>query len=57
MPDNQSHTEQGQVERAKRLRDRIEGLRRGAQVPDHAPKNKSIKEQLDERAREQEQEP
>lgn len=53
MPDNQSHTEQGQVERAKRLRERIEQLRRGVHVPDDSKKEqKSLKEQIEERAEE-----
>ncbi len=53
MPADQSHTEQGQVERAKRLRERIDQLRRGQPPPDDSKKDKSLKEQIDKRAREQ----
>lgn len=52
MPEDQSHTEQGQVERAKRLRERIDRLRRGQPPPDDSKKDKSLKEKIDERARE-----
>lgn len=53
MPEDQSHTEQGQVERAKRLRERIDRLQRKQPSPDVSKKDKSLKEQIDERAREQ----
>jgi hypothetical protein len=51
MAEDQSHTEQGQVERAKRLRERIDRLRRGQPPPDDAKKPKSLKEEIDKRAR------
>jgi hypothetical protein len=53
MAGDQSHTEQGQVERAKRLRERIDQLQRGQSAPGDSKKDKSLKEQIDERAREQ----
>lgn len=55
MPEDQSHTEQGQVAKAKRLRERIEGLRRGHAPPDDSKKDKSLKERIDERARERQE--
>jgi hypothetical protein len=51
MPEEQSHLEQGQVERAKRLRDRIDRLKQGREQPD-TEKDKSLKEQIAERAAE-----
>ena len=50
MPD-QSHTQQGQIERAKRLRDHIERLKQGE--PDSPKKEKSLKEQIAERTAEE----
>ena len=55
MAEEQSHTEQGQVERAKRLRDRIERLKQGAPEPPPPLKGKSIKEQIADRITEQEE--
>jgi hypothetical protein len=57
MPDQ--HTQEGQVQRAKRLREQIEGLKSGRPVepPGH---EKSLREQIEERAnqiREREQPP
>jgi len=46
----QTHNEQGQIERAKRLRNHIERLRRGEPEPPSSQKGKSIKEQIAERA-------
>jgi hypothetical protein len=45
-----SHTLEGQVQRAKRLREQIEGLKSGTRAPqpDHP---KSLREQVEERAR------
>jgi len=54
MAEEQSHTEQGQIERAKRLRDHIERLKRGQPEPGSAKKGKSLKEQIAERTAEQE---
>lgn len=54
MPDDQSHTEQGQIERAKRLRNHIERLKQGQLEPASAPKGKSLKEQISERTAEKE---
>jgi hypothetical protein len=50
MSKDQSHTEQGQVERAKRLRDHIERLKRNEPEPISSKKGKSLKEQISERA-------
>ena len=46
---NEQHTLQGQVQRAKRLREQIERLKSGRPIltPDHP---KSLREQIDERA-------
>jgi hypothetical protein len=45
------HTQEGQIQRAKRLREQIEGLKAGRQVetPGH---EKSLREQIEERAAE-----
>lgn len=50
MPEDQSHTEQGQVERATRLRDQIERLKRSEPEPISSKKGKSLKEQISERS-------
>ena len=42
----QTHNEQGQIERAKRLRNHIERLKRGEPEPPSSHKGKSIKEQI-----------
>ena len=52
MAEHQSHTEQGQVERAKRLRDHIDRLKRGQPEPAPPGKQKSLKEQIIERTQE-----
>jgi hypothetical protein len=46
-----SHTQEGQVQRAKRLRELIEDLKSGkpAGKPDHPP---SLREQIEDRAKE-----
>jgi hypothetical protein len=54
MPEEQSHIEQGQVERAKRLRSHIDRLKQGQPEPPDPKKEKSLKEQIAERAAEQE---
>ena len=54
MPEEQSHIEQGQVERAKRLRSHIDRLKQGQAEPADPKKGKSLKEQIAERAAEQE---
>ena len=53
MAEEQSHTEQGQVERARRLRDHIERLKSGKPDPLDQEKPKSLKEQIAERSGEQ----
>jgi hypothetical protein len=50
MPEEQSHSEQGQVERAKRLRDHIDRLKQGEPESAGSQKGKSIKEQIADRA-------
>lgn len=42
------HTQQGQIQRAKRLREQIENLKSGRVEPATHPK--SLREQIDERA-------
>jgi len=49
MPEDQSHAEQGQIERAKRLRNHIERLKQGQPEPSTPQKEKSLKEQIAER--------
>ena len=53
MPDKPSHLEQGQAERARRLHDKIEQLKSGAPIKQKPGKQKSLKEQIDERSHEQ----
>lgn len=50
MADQSSHTEEGQVERAKRLREHIERLKKGQPQPAQIGKPKSLKEQVSERS-------
>jgi len=57
MTDEKSHTEQGQIERAQRLRRVIEQLKHGSPARGSASGGKSLKEQIDERARSQENAP
>jgi hypothetical protein len=52
MADEKSHTEQGQIERTQRLRQVIENLNQGNPDEDSSTEGKSLKEQVDERARE-----
>lgn len=49
MPEDTPHREQGQIERARRLRDHIDRLKQGQPEPADPKKPKSIKEQLAER--------
>jgi hypothetical protein len=53
MPEDQSHIEQGQIERARRLRTHIDRLKQGQPEPVDPKKEKSLKEQIAERAAEQ----
>lgn len=51
MADQPTHTQQGQIERAQRLREKIERMKHGLPEPDGGPENsKSLKEQIEERA-------
>jgi hypothetical protein len=43
------HTQEGQVQRAKRLREQIEGLKSGRRGP-APPHEKSLREQVEDRA-------
>ena len=52
MADDKSHTEQGQIERAQRIRRVIDRLKKGKPQADSSGAGKSLKEQIDERARE-----
>ena len=45
------HTLEGQVQRARRLREQIENLKSGSR-PEKPDQNKSLREQIDERAEE-----
>jgi hypothetical protein len=49
MPQESSHVEQGQIERAKRLREHIDRLKQGQPEPPDPKKEKSLKEQIAER--------
>jgi|HubBroStandDraft_2_1064218.scaffolds.fasta_scaffold08404_4 hypothetical protein len=51
MADEKSHKEQGQIERAKRLREVIENLKQGHVDDEPSSEGESLKEQVDERAR------
>jgi hypothetical protein len=53
MPEKTSHEQQGQDERAQRIRKQIERLKSG-RADDRPDKPKSIREQVEERARERE---
>jgi len=50
MADDTSHAQQGQIERAQRLRRIIEDLKQGNAPEPSSPEGKSLKEQIDERA-------
>ncbi len=52
MTDEKSHTEQGQIERAQRLRQVIENLKQGHAKDESSSEGKSLKEEIEERARE-----
>ncbi len=54
MSEEQSHVEQGQIERAKRLRNHIDRLKRGQPEPADPKKGRSLKEQIAERGAEEE---
>jgi hypothetical protein len=49
QPSSQEHTQEGQIQRAKRLREQIEGLKSGRTGPPGHPE--SLREQIEERAR------
>jgi hypothetical protein len=51
MADEKSHTEEGQIERAQRLRQKIENLKEGTADDQSSSEGKSLKEQIDERSR------
>jgi len=56
MPEHTSHEQQGQDERAQRIRKQIERLKSGRTKDDRPGKPKSIREQVEEREREIEKE-
>jgi hypothetical protein len=49
QPSSQEHTQEGQVQRAKRLREQIEGLKSGRTGP--PGHTESLREQVEDRAR------
>jgi hypothetical protein len=51
LADEKSHTKQGQIERAQRLRQMIENLKEGHVDDKSAPRDESLKEQVEKRAR------
>ena len=51
MADEKSHTEEGQIARANRLRQVIENLKEGGPETPSSDKPESLKEQIAERAR------
>lgn len=51
MPENTSHEQQGQDERAQRIRKQIERLKSGQVSGNRPDKPKSIREQVEERAK------
>jgi len=55
MAEDKSHMEQGQIERAQRLRRAINELREGRSTHTPDPQKKSLKEQIEDRARTGEQ--
>ena len=57
MPENISHKQKGQDERAQRIRQQIERLKSGEQTEDSADSSKSLREQIAERAKEAESKP
>jgi hypothetical protein len=54
MADEKSHTEQGQIERAERLRKVIDDLKEGRTPESASGQAGSLKEQIDERAADEE---
>ncbi len=55
MPDEAPHQEEEQTQRAKRLRDQIERLKKRVPKEDRRPdEGTSLKEQIEDRAREKE---
>ena len=55
MAEELSHTQQGQRERARRLREQIERLKTG-KTEDQTSGDRSLREQIEERAAEQQKE-
>lgn len=53
MADEPSQAEQGQIERAQRLRQQIERLKKGRPKDKSSEHDKSLREQIEERAAEQ----
>ena len=51
MPDQPTHAQQGQIERAQRLRKRIDRMKKGLPEPEEGQQGgKSLKEQVEDRA-------
>lgn len=51
MADEKSHTEEGQIERAQRLRRVIENLKEDSPDDESSSEDKSLKEKIEEAAR------
>jgi len=54
MSENIPHKQKGQNERAQRIRQQIERLKSGESAEDAPDSDKSLKEQIDERAKQSE---
>jgi hypothetical protein len=57
MPENISHKQKGQDERAQRIRQQIERLKSGESTEDASDSAKSLKEQIGEREKQSEAKP
>lgn len=51
MPEELSHQQKGQVERAQRIRQQIERLKSGRSEDDRPDEDKSLREQVEERSK------
>jgi hypothetical protein len=51
MPEELSHEQKGQLERAQRIRQQIERLKSGRSEDDRPSEDKSLREQVEERSK------
>jgi chorismate mutase len=51
MPEELSHEQKGQIERAQRIRQQIERLKSGRSEEDRPDTDKSLREQVEERSK------